>query len=314
MQRSRLVLTVLLVALGTLSAATAALAQKPKSKLLIVPSEGPDVSKAAREGVVARLAAEIGKYPNITLLDTPRTSLIDDMFELECFDLDDECLGKLAIKYKADKLLLASLEKSPEAGVTVELKLYDPTAGRVASAFRRIEVAESALPGVAEQGVQSLLGPPPAAEPEKGTVQVTANVAGAQVRVGTVAAGETPMTAEITPGTYPVVISKPGYQEVVTRVTIKPGAVSMVRGDLVVVPIEPPPVAKTDQPPEQPPEEETPLYKQWWFWTGIGAVVAGGVIATAVLLTPGDKPATGDLDFTLRPGAISGDPAVRGGP
>ena len=26
-----------------------------------------------------------------------------------------------------------------------------------------------------------------------------------------------------------------------------------------------------------PREEETPVYKKWWFWTGIGAVVAGGV-------------------------------------
>lgn len=37
------------------------------------------------------------------------------------------------------------------------------------------------------------------------------------------------------------------------------------------------------------PEPSTPIYKQWWFWTGIGAVVAGGV-ATAILLTRKSAP------------------------
>ena len=37
--------------------------------------------------------------------------------------------------------------------------------------------------------------------------------------------------------------------------------------------------------PRQPlPAPEAPVYKRWWFWTGIGAVVAGG-IATAILLS-----------------------------
>jgi hypothetical protein len=32
-----------------------------------------------------------------------------------------------------------------------------------------------------------------------------------------------------------------------------------------------------------PPEPTAPIYKRWWFWTGAGAVVAGGVV-TAILL------------------------------
>jgi hypothetical protein len=34
-----------------------------------------------------------------------------------------------------------------------------------------------------------------------------------------------------------------------------------------------------------PPEAATPFYKRWWFWTGVGVVVAGGV-TTALLLRP----------------------------
>jgi hypothetical protein len=41
-------------------------------------------------------------------------------------------------------------------------------------------------------------------------------------------------------------------------------------------------IAQIGQAPE--PQESPPAYKRWWFWTGIGAVVAGGVV-TAVLLS-----------------------------
>ena len=37
----------------------------------------------------------------------------------------------------------------------------------------------------------------------------------------------------------------------------------------------PPPVAVVEQPPPPPPK--TPLYKKWWLWTAVGAVVAVGV-------------------------------------
>lgn len=35
-----------------------------------------------------------------------------------------------------------------------------------------------------------------------------------------------------------------------------------------------------------PPEPGRPIYKRWWFWTGIAAVVAGGVVAAVVLTRP----------------------------
>lgn len=40
-------------------------------------------------------------------------------------------------------------------------------------------------------------------------------------------------------------------------------------------------------PPE--PQESPPLYKRWWFWTGVGAVVAGGVV-TAIVLSSKSSP------------------------
>jgi hypothetical protein len=49
-----------------------------------------------------------------------------------------------------------------------------------------------------------------------------------------------------------------------------------------------PPASTTDslgisQSPPPEPEASPPVYKRWWFWTGIGAVVAG-VVVTGILL------------------------------
>jgi hypothetical protein len=49
------------------------------------------------------------------------------------------------------------------------------------------------------------------------------------------------------------------------------------RPDLVPAPPNPP------VPP--PPPDRGPFYTQWWFWTAVGAVVAGVTVTTAVVLT-----------------------------
>jgi tetratricopeptide (TPR) repeat protein len=46
-----------------------------------------------------------------------------------------------------------------------------------------------------------------------------------------------------------------------------------------------------------------PVYKKWWFWTGLGTAVAGGT-AAAFLLKPGVKPPVGS---TFMPGVFDAD-------
>lgn len=36
--------------------------------------------------------------------------------------------------------------------------------------------------------------------------------------------------------------------------------------------------------------DDTPVYKTWWLWTIVGAVVVGGAVTAGVLLAPGDDP------------------------
>jgi hypothetical protein len=44
------------------------------------------------------------------------------------------------------------------------------------------------------------------------------------------------------------------------------------------------------QPGPRPGDEETPIYKKWWFWTGIGAVAVGTVVAVVLLSGGTEKP------------------------
>ncbi|MEC8025677.1 MAG: PEGA domain-containing protein [Myxococcota bacterium] len=37
-------------------------------------------------------------------------------------------------------------------------------------------------------------------------------------------------------------------------------------------------------------DDDPPVYKTWWLWTIVGAVVVGGAVAAGVLLAPGDDP------------------------
>lgn len=55
--------------------------------------------------------------------------------------------------------------------------------------------------------------------------------------------------------------------------------------------------ALTPRATQAPPVKAAPFYKRWWFWTVVGAVVAGAVTATALATTGGSdwRPAGPDL-------------------
>jgi hypothetical protein len=61
-------------------------------------------------------------------------------------------------------------------------------------------------------------------------------------------------------------------------------------GPPVQSPVPAPPALAVDRSaslvssPQPSPVSDSPIYARWWFWTGVGAVVAGGVV-TAVLLS-----------------------------
>jgi tetratricopeptide (TPR) repeat protein len=59
------------------------------------------------------------------------------------------------------------------------------------------------------------------------------------------------------------------------------------------VQVTPAPASLVTAPAPQPPK---PLYKQWWLWTAVGAVVAGAAVGATVALVPKNAPIPGNTD------------------
>lgn len=92
------------------------------------------------------------------------------------------------------------------------------------------------------------------------------------------AIGRSPLEQHVSPGSYMLSAAAEGHEE--ERVPFTVGVGERRQLDLEL-------------------KKTTPIYGKWWFWTGIGAVVAGGV-ATAILLTTERSPDEG----TFSPGKV----------
>ena len=103
-------------------------------------------------------------------------------------------------------------------------------------------------------------------------------------------------------GLHRLQVTAPGYQPHSDAFSLSPGERATLRVALIPLPetlasqVAPPnapqpgsaPVASTSAPPER---DSSALYERWWFWTAVGAVVAGGVItAVALSAKPDSKP------------------------
>ena len=53
-------------------------------------------------------------------------------------------------------------------------------------------------------------------------------------------------------------------------------------------------VSQSAPPPE--PQASPPVYKRWWFWTGVGALVAGGVVTGVLVLSRKSAPTRSTCD------------------
>ncbi len=110
-----------------------------------------------------------------------------------------------------------------------------------------------------------------------GTLEITAETAGASVAVDGKAAGTTPLRRglRVMPGAHQIVVlGGDGTIPFVRQVDVAAGQTTRVAATLTT---QTPVIASN--PPAGPP----PVYKRWWLWAGIGVV--GGAIVTTLLLT-----------------------------
>ena len=107
-----------------------------------------------------------------------------------------------------------------------------------------------------------------------GRLQVTASPEGVDVEVDGKPLGRAPQSAELAIGEHVVRLSKAGYVEEVRKVTVKTGLTTELNVKLI-------PVAEA-----QRRAGGGPIYKKWWFWSVIGAAVAGVVVPSVLLTRP----------------------------
>ncbi len=113
-----------------------------------------------------------------------------------------------------------------------------------------------------------------------GMLVVASEPRGASVFVDDKELGNAPVEASVGAGTHRVVVHLSGYLDKATSVVVGVGERRVVTLDL---------------------GQTTPIAKTWWFWTGIGAVVATGVIVTYAALTE-----RGPGSGSIQPGVTRG--------
>ena len=123
--------------------------------------------------------------------------------------------------------------------------------------------------------------------PRTGKVRVTSSQSGTRVFVDGTDRGLAPLELELAAGGHQLEARADGYET--------------YRGELVLAAGQ---ERNVDLEMRLPPADTgRPVYKRWWFWTGLGVAVAGGT-ATAFLLRPGTEPPRGS---SLMPGVFPAD-------
>ncbi len=112
-----------------------------------------------------------------------------------------------------------------------------------------------------------------------GLLRVESGTPGAVAFVDMLRIGAVPVEVAVKPGAHEIGLEAAGFVDASQTATSAAGITKVVRFDLV---------------------EETPVYATWWFWTGVGVVVAGGV-ATAIIVTREKDPPSGNFS----PGQVS---------
>jgi tetratricopeptide (TPR) repeat protein len=105
-----------------------------------------------------------------------------------------------------------------------------------------------------------------------GVLVVHSHVGDARVSVDDRLAALAPLEAGLFAGPHRVVASRNGYDPAATQIVLRAGE----RTDVWLDPIR-----------------QAPLLTRWWFWTAVGAVVVGGVVAYVALSTE-KSPPSGD--------------------
>lgn len=117
---------------------------------------------------------------------------------------------------------------------------------------------------------------------ESGVLVVKSPIAGARVKIDGVPVGAVPVEHAVRSGFHDIVVQKDGFDEASTKARVDVGESKIVEVGL---------------------SRSKEVYERWWFWTGLGVLVAGGAVAGVVgALNTERAPDTG----SIAPGQVRG--------
>lgn len=118
-----------------------------------------------------------------------------------------------------------------------------------------------------------------------GKLRISSPVAGAIVSVDGRPIGVAPADVSVNAGAHRVVVQRDGYETAETTALVETGEERRL---------------------DVPLAQRSSVFGRWWFWTGVAAIVAGGVVTTIVLVTP-RSPDSGSIP----PGTVKTDALFR---
>lgn len=214
-------------------------------------------------------------------------TLIDEGVELRRGGDDVAALARFEEAYQ--------LNPSPRAAAQVGLA--QQALGRWIEADERLREALAATddPFVQEYGA-ALESSHEAVREQIGQLHVLGGVEGAVVRFGGRRVGTLPMTepATVVIGTSPLEVTADGYHAVEMELSVRAGELTRQMVDMEPMPASPEVQTtvmqtsvegSTTAPDEEPRDEGGSVLEEWWFWTIVGAVVVGGVVAGVLIGT-----------------------------
>ena len=291
-------------------------AEVAKQKVLGLRIEGLELATKDREDLFKVVQQRLKAYPAIELVRPPDAELTDLMIDLDCLDIDVDCLTKVGRKRMADRVFYAQVDVI-DGGFRLTVRLIDVTKGN-AERDRQGDVKNQAeLTTLLEREIVAAFGPPPPPKPKDGRLIIESD-AGAKIYIDGAFAGAGRVRMKKPPGLYVVRIEKPGYEDVLFRVDLEAGRTSKKVAELKpVAPIKPDPkpevVVVTDKPGEGEAVAAPEFYETWWFWTAVGAVVVSATTVGIALGVEGEQIPTGDLQISVDPAAAWRDFATGAG-
>ncbi len=242
-------------------------------KVLGMYVEGEALSKSDKSDLFGVLQAKLKRYPDIELVQPPEGELIDLMIDLECIDVDTDCLSKLGKKYGADKVFYPQVDA--DGGAFKLLVRVVDVARSKAVRDKSQKVARTAdLSKALETEIESVFGAPPVEKPvvvappvekpvvekpvvvppvekppvekppgeetKDGMLVIDTNLPNSTIYVDGEYAGTGTATLQRKPGEYVVRVVHDGYAEQIRKVSVRSDKQTTQKFELSMATVKPP--------------------------------------------------------------------------